>query len=69
MPKNITLNSTHSFIMKVPNKREFMNLYKKCKTTMILTEKQQKSQHYHQEKLLNMNILQVKEYCLLIKDK
>ena len=46
MPKNIKLNSTHSFIMKIPNKREFqqiafnrssdiyfkdfMNLYKKC---------------------------------------
>ena len=42
-PKNITLNSTHYFIMKIPNKRElqqiyfididfldFMNFYKKC---------------------------------------
>ena len=45
-PKNITLNSTHYVIMKVPNKRElqeiafnhssdidfrnFMNLYRKC---------------------------------------
>ena len=26
----------------------------------ILTEKQQKYQHYHLEKLINMNILQVK---------
>ena len=24
---------------------------------------------YHLEKLINMNILQVKKYCLLIKDK
>ena len=31
---------------------------------MILTEKQQKSQHYHLEKLINMDILQVKKYYL-----
>ena len=36
---------------------------------MILTEKQQKYQHCHQEKWINVNILQVKKYCLLIKDK
>ena len=46
MPKNIRLNSTHYFIIKIPNKQElyqdasnhssdtdfknFMNLYKKC---------------------------------------
>ena len=36
---------------------------------MILTEKQQKYQHYHLEKLINMNILQVKKYFLLTKDK
>ena len=46
VPKNIRLNSTHYFIMKIPNKRDlqqiafnhsshidfqdFMNLYKKC---------------------------------------
>ena len=36
---------------------------------MILTEKQQKYQHNHLEKLINMNILQVKKYCLPIKDK
>ena len=46
VPKNIRLNSTHCFVMKIPNKRElkqtafnylsdadfqdFMNLYKKC---------------------------------------
>ena len=34
----------------------------------ILTEKQQKYQHYHLEKLINMNILQVKKYYLLIKE-
>ena len=28
-----------------------------------------KYQHYHLEKLINMNILQMKKYCLLIKDK
>ena len=31
---------------------------------MILTEKQQKYQHYHPEKLINMKILQVKKYYL-----
>ena len=36
---------------------------------MILTEKQQKYQLYHLEKLINMNILQVKKYCFMIKDK
>ena len=36
---------------------------------LILTEKQQKYQHYHQFKLINMNILQVKKYYLLIKTK
>ena len=46
VPKNIRLNSTHHFVMKIPNKRElhqivfnhpsdidiqdFINLYKKC---------------------------------------
>ena len=36
---------------------------------MILTEKQQKYQHYYLEKLINMNILQAKKYYLLIKEK
>ena len=35
---------------------------------MILTEKQQKAQqHYHLEKLINMNNLEVKIYYILIK--
>ena len=33
----------------------------------ILTEKQQKYQHYRQVKLININIVQVKKYYLLIK--
>ena len=33
----------------------------------LLTEKQQKYQHYHEVKLINMNILQVKKYCYLVK--
>ena len=33
----------------------------------ILTEKLQKYQHYHQVKLIKMNIFQVKKYCHLIK--
>ena len=36
---------------------------------MILTERQQKYQHYYLEKLINMNILQAKKYYLLIKEK
>ena len=35
---------------------------------MILTENQQKYQQFHLEKLINMNILQVKKYYFLIKD-
>ena len=35
----------------------------------ILTEKQQKYQHYRLEKLIKMNILQVKKYYFVIKDK
>ena len=34
---------------------------------MILKEKQQICQHYHQVKLINMNILQENKYNLLIK--
>ena len=46
--KNIRLNSTHHFIMKIPNKRElqeiacnheFMNFYKKCAATVFFLEK------------------------------
>ena len=32
-----------------------------------LPEKQQKYQHYHQVKLVNINILQVKKYYHMIK--
>lgn len=28
-----------------------------------------KNQHYHEAKLINMNISQMKKYCLLIKAK
>ena len=38
---------------------------KNCNT--ILTENQQKYQHYHQVKLINMNTLKTKKYYLLIK--
>ena len=36
---------------------------------IILTEKQQKYQHSHLEKLINMNILQAKKYYLLVKEE
>ena len=34
-----------------------------------MTEKQQNYQHYHLEKLINTNILQVKKYYFLIENK
>ena len=34
---------------------------------MILIEKRQKYEHYHQEKLKNLNILQAKKYYSQIK--
>ena len=37
--------------------------------SMILTEKQQKSDHYYPGKLINMNFLQAKKYYLLIKEE
>ena len=36
---------------------------------MILTEKQQKSQHYNQEKLINMNILPSNQEQIIEKGK
>ena len=36
---------------------------------MILIEKLQKYQPYHQAKFINMNILQAEKYYLLIKNK
>ena len=36
---------------------------------MILTEKEQKYQHHHPQKLINMNILHVKKYYLLIREQ
>ena len=38
---------------------------KKC--NMILTEEQQKYEHYHQAKFINISILQAKKYYHLIK--
>ena len=40
---------------------------KKC--NVILTENQQKYQHYHLVKLTNMNILQVKNYYFPLEVK
>ena len=34
-----------------------------------VTEKQQKYQHYHLEKLINMNILKMKKYYHMIKEE
>ena len=35
----------------------------------ILKEKPQKYQHHHLQKLINMNILQVKKYYFLVKEE
>ena len=37
-------------------------IFKMKNYNMILTEKQRKYQHYHQEKLININILRVEKY-------
>ena len=50
-------------IMTIDDRLEMKNY------NMILTETQRKSQHYRLEKLINMNILQVKKYYLLIKEE
>ena len=113
-PKDVRLNSTHFFIMKIPNKRElqqivtnhssdiefkdFIKICKKCTAEpysffvidtnlpsdkimtiedqirdenydMILIERLQKYQLYHQAKLISMNILLVKKYCHLINTR
>ena len=39
------------------------------KYNMILIEKRQKYEPYHQAKLISMNILQVKKHYLSIKNK
>ena len=39
------------------------------KSQIVLTEKQEKDQHYYLEKLINMNVLQMNEYYLLIKEE
>ena len=44
-----------------------MKRLEKKNYNMILIEKLQKYQHYHQVTLINMNILQLKEYNPLIK--
>ena len=36
---------------------------------MTLTEKQKKYRHYHPGRLINMNILQLKNYCPQIKEE
>ena len=49
------------------NYDKFMIKLNMKKYNTILIEKQQKYQHYHQVKLINMNLLQMKEYYRLIK--
>lgn len=55
------------------NKKVIMTIDEKVKDEklqiLILIEKLQKYQHYHQTKLLNLNILLVKNYYLQVKVK
>ena len=46
-----------------------MAIEDKITVEKLLTEKLGKQMHYHQVKLVNMNILQVKKYYLLMKVK
>ena len=54
--------------MTIADKIRYYNINIK-NYNIMLTEKQQKCQHYHLEKLINMNILQVKKYYFLIKEE
>ena len=70
MPNNLSTFQKESFRKNIKathadNKMIIRLEIKICH--MILTKKQRKDKHYHHVKLINMNILQVKKYCLLIK--
>ena len=58
--KNL-LERIQKLIMATDDKTRMKNY------SITLTKKQQKYQHYHLKKLINMNILQRKKYCHLIK--
>ena len=38
-------------------------------SNMLLTENQEKYQHYRMEKYIDVNTLQAKKYCFLAKEK
>ena len=57
------LEIIEKLIMKIFDRLDVKNQHK------ILTAKLQKYQHYHLEKLINVNILQVKKYYLLIREE
>ena len=73
----IQLTIANIFISSIVNDEECVMHSKRDNIEIMIndeadearTEKQQKYQHYHLKKLINMNILQVKKYYLLIKDK
>ena len=50
-------------IMKTDDKIKMKNY------NMILTENQQNYRHFHQAKVTDMNILQVRKYYLLIREE
>ena len=58
--KNIKTN--HTIDDKIRNEKLQYNI-------TILTEKQDKYQHYHLEKLINMDILQVQKHYPRIKEE
>ena len=38
VPKNIGLNSTHYYIIKIPNKRELQQIQQNCKTILFFSD-------------------------------
>ena len=57
--KNIRINSTQCFITKSPDKQEFQQIAFNHSSNI----------HYHHVKLININVLQVKKYEKLYKNK
>ena len=84
IPKDVRLNSSYFFIMKIPNKRELQQIALKKLHNKIMkinglirdeklqydiNRKVAKNQSCHQAKFISMNILPVKKYYHLISNK
>ena len=74
MSKDIRLSTTHFFIMKNPNKREFQQIAANHSSDIDFKlqhdiNRETANQLYRQAKLINTNILLVKKYYHLINSK